>query len=159
MLLIASLLIWTTIRLITINTFCSLSYGKRSCIINFRIVGHSRGIAWRSCRSTSPTRPPSGTALTWTIARAISYFCINTNGIFININYVLIWIGIPQPHLRRFRLAASAKKQTQQAFLRNVRFRQYLLICGVLKYFWERQIDTEHNSMQNNCRFSSWALI
>ena len=43
------------------------------------------------------------------LASNIEYLIIliNINDIFININIILIWVGNPKPHLRRFRLAAG----------------------------------------------------
>ena len=40
--------------------------------------------------------------------RAYEIILLAMNGIFIHINNTFIWIGIPEPHLRRFRLAAGA---------------------------------------------------
>ena len=82
------------------------------------------------------------------------------NPIFNDINTFFIWIGNPNPCLRRFRLAAgSLFCEKQHAFLKNNCFCQYLTIFSVFVYFGKHQIDAERNPEPTNCRISSWALI
>ena len=79
--------------------------------------------------------------------------------IFIIVSVICIWIGIPKPHLWRFRLAASFfVVGKQHVFSKEECFNQYLSIRNIFTYFRKHQIDAERNSMQNDVRTLSWTL-
>ena len=82
-------------------------------IITVKIVKARRQTSWPQMRpSHSPQEGPTDRAIqsvyntSFNTNRVYESILIATNGTSINVNIICIWIGIPKPHLRRFRLAA-----------------------------------------------------
>ena len=80
----------------------------------------------------------------------------------IDISCIFIWIGVPKPHLRRFRLAAIRfgfddmpipKRSVFEIFINPYIYieRDFVLLF-VFSPVWK--IDAEHNSMHKSSRIS-----